>query len=119
MPKHTITHNGLTLSITEWAKRTNQSVPTLRYRLNAGWPTERALFEPIQLGRPRMGQRNSVRAIQFEREFSKLVLAVDNALRTFRDKLNSLLPDDDTPGVVENISIEPSDRCHPSTQDSV
>lgn len=118
MPARTITHNGLTMTIPEWAKHTNQQVGSLRYRLNSGWPIEAALFRRTQMGRPRASEENVFVAIKLEREFGRLVLTVDNALRTFRNKLHTLLPDADTPGVVENIVSEPNDRCHPSIQDS-
>jgi hypothetical protein len=47
MSARTVTHDGLTLTISEWAKRTNQTPFTLRYRLDAGWPIEQALHQPL------------------------------------------------------------------------
>lgn len=45
-PKRTIatlTHDGLTLSFTQWAERTGISMRTIRTRHVAGWPVERIL----------------------------------------------------------------------------
>lgn len=41
-----ITHDGLTLSLAEWARRTGLDMVTLRSRLARGWTTEQALTLP-------------------------------------------------------------------------
>ena len=38
-----ITFNGETMSVKEWAERIGISPVTLRYRLDAGWPLDKAL----------------------------------------------------------------------------
>jgi hypothetical protein len=38
-----ITHNGRTMTATDWAKETGIKYPNLISRLNAGWSAERAL----------------------------------------------------------------------------
>ena len=124
MAARTITHDGVTLTIGEWAKRTNQTAASLRYRLNAGWSINDALFQPpspYRTGRPSIaGERiEQVRKLQLEREFSKLLFAVDNALRTFRTKLDTLLPAGQTGGWVDLPEKSPSDRTIPAAQDSV
>ena len=128
MAARTITHNGVTLTITEWAKRTDQMPRTLRWRLNAGWPIEQALHLPLDpRGRERTDRQEQTmrldrelrtKAVQINREFGKLVFAVDSALRSFREKLNSLLPDEQTPGVVKQPAESPPNRTIPSAQDS-
>lgn len=41
-----ITHNGVTLSLKEWAARLKISVGSLHSRLSKGWPIDRALSAP-------------------------------------------------------------------------
>ena len=115
----TITHDGITLTISEWAERNNILAHTLRSRLDAGWPIERALFQPRQGGRPNFDQVSQIRHAKLKREFSKLVFAVDQALRTFKDKLDTLIPDEDTGGWVDQPQEMPDDRTYPATQDSL
>lgn len=43
----TITYNGETLSIGDWAQRTGVSYFTLNKRLGAGWPVERVLTKKL------------------------------------------------------------------------
>ena len=38
-----ITHEGVTLCMTDWARKCGISKSRLHFRLNAGWPLERAL----------------------------------------------------------------------------
>lgn len=45
-PVETVTHQGLTLSIPEWADRVGLSRQCLRHRIKNGWSSERALTEP-------------------------------------------------------------------------
>lgn len=125
MAARTITHDGVTLTIAQWAKRTSQPSSVLRYRIDAGWPIEDALFQPPRnSGRPsfaagRMEQAARIRAVKIRREFSKLVFSVDNALRTFREKMDELLPTEDTRGVVNQPKEIAPDRALPTAQDSV
>ena len=42
---HLVTYNGETCSITEWAEKTGIKMNTILWRLNHGWPVERALTE--------------------------------------------------------------------------
>jgi hypothetical protein len=47
----TITHNGETLSLADWARRTGMQLGTLWYRLSRGVPFEDAISRPLQPGR--------------------------------------------------------------------
>lgn len=44
---HMITFNGITLCMTEWAEAADMNYKTLRGRILAGWPIEKALTEPV------------------------------------------------------------------------
>ena len=47
MPRYQ--HDGLSLTLPEWAERTNIPLITLKYRLNLrGWPLARALTQPLR-----------------------------------------------------------------------
>lgn len=52
-PNHavTITHGGVTHSVTEWAREIGISANTLSMRLRLGWSVEKALTTPKQAGR--------------------------------------------------------------------
>jgi hypothetical protein len=126
MPVRTLTHNGITLTIAQWAKRNNLGAQTLRHRLDAGWPIEQALFRQPHNGgdiagfKPgRAEQSLQVRTVKLRREFTKLVFELDNALRTFRQKLDALLPDERTGGRSDLPEDSPSDRTIPTAQDSL
>lgn len=41
-----ITHGGKTMTIAQWARYLNVNPRTISTRLNRGWSTERALFQP-------------------------------------------------------------------------
>jgi hypothetical protein len=122
--KHrTITLNGETLTIPQWAKRLNMGAHAIRYRLNTGWSVEEALTTPhTGLGRPvyaeriRIHHRRKSTAELFACEFSRLVRDIDTSLRVFRNRLVAISGQD--PGVAENISEEPFDRATPSTQET-
>ena len=47
-----ITYNGETNTITEWARKLNLIPDTLYYRINKGWPIDRAFQPPMNTGRP-------------------------------------------------------------------
>ncbi len=46
-----ITHNGDTHTVAEWARKLNILPDTIYYRINKGWPVERALQAPMNTGR--------------------------------------------------------------------
>ena len=46
-----ITYNGETNTITEWANKLNILSDTIYYRINKGWPIEKALQPPMNTGR--------------------------------------------------------------------
>ena len=46
-----LTFCGETLSVTEWARRLGTSHKTITYRLNNGWPVDKALSVKPKLGR--------------------------------------------------------------------
>ena len=46
-----ITHNGETMTVTEWARRTGMSPVTLGSRLDHGWSPSDAITRPIQIHR--------------------------------------------------------------------
>jgi integrase len=49
IPPRSITHDGLTLTLAEWAKRTGIPAETIRSRLDKqGWPTRKALTTPTK-----------------------------------------------------------------------
>ena len=43
-----ITHNGESLTVAEWARRTGVLPATIEYRVRRGWPTEKALYAPAR-----------------------------------------------------------------------
>ncbi len=43
-----ITHDGLTLNVTQWAEKTGMNPSTLLHRLRAGWPHARVVTEPVR-----------------------------------------------------------------------
>jgi hypothetical protein len=120
----TLTLNGETLTIPQWAKRLNLTANTIRYRIRTGWPLEQALTIPHSgLGRPiyadrvKVHQRRKSAAELLARDFARMVEEIDHALRKFKGRLGTL--SGQTPGVVESIDEQPFDRATPSTQDSV
>jgi len=46
-----VTHDGLTLTVTQWANRCGLSPSTLHYRLSLGWPFPKAISEPVKTRR--------------------------------------------------------------------
>lgn len=124
----TITYDGITLTIKEWAKRTNLNEVTLRKRLAAGWTIEQCFTLPLDpRGREcavrkeitkRLDRKLRTKAVHIQREFGKLVSELDDALRTFSEKLDTLLSDEDTPGVVEQPANDRPDRTIPSAQET-
>jgi hypothetical protein len=47
-----LTHDGLSVSVTEWARALGMRAGTLVARLRSGWPTPRALTEPVGPRKP-------------------------------------------------------------------
>ena len=45
---HRLTWNGETKTVTEWAEIVGIKKTTIKERLNAGWPVEKALTEPVR-----------------------------------------------------------------------
>jgi hypothetical protein len=52
-----ITHNGETKCLVEWAEATGINADAIYGRLKLGWSIERALTEPVQLGRRKKQRR--------------------------------------------------------------
>ena len=46
---HRITHNGISLTLVEWADRISIRATTIRQRLKYGWSVERALSTPLYI----------------------------------------------------------------------
>lgn len=44
------THNGMTLTLADWAKRTGINKRSLRSRIKMGWPMERVISRRIHKG---------------------------------------------------------------------
>jgi hypothetical protein len=44
-----LTHDDVTMTLTEWAESTGVKASTIHMRLKAGWPVARALTEPLRL----------------------------------------------------------------------
>jgi hypothetical protein len=131
MRDRTVTHDGLTLTIREWAARSKQSAATLRYRLDAGWPVDLALNAPTHSsGRKPSGNTKLAiierrerefdkKAAHVQNEFAKLVRDIDRSLTAFRNKIDWLLNEDEYRGVDQNFSKTPNDRATRTAQDSV
>lgn len=113
MTTQTITHDGVTLTVREWAKRNSLSQRTIYYRLGAGWPIEEALTTPARK------RSKPTRGAILETEFYKLVCSIDGALRVFRKRIGSyVFAETDTPGVVEMFAESRRDRCPRVAQES-
>lgn len=118
-PLTTLTHNGVTLPLIEWAKRTGQSATCLRARIKLGWPIADALYRPrTGRGQPAFSDREKRQAEHMNAAFNKLVQEVDYALRTFQRHMKATLKEPLLDrGMVANFSENLPDRTHPSTQD--
>lgn len=130
MSARTVTHDGQTLTIRQWASRSNLSPFVLRYRLDAGWPVALALSTPLHsCGRkPVSNVRSAVqerearafnaKAGHVRSEFDKLVNNIDRALTAFNSKINWLLSEEADTGGYQPISEnEPFDRTTRTAQD--
>lgn len=47
-----ISHNGVKLTIAEWARQTGIKDSAIRYRLGSGWSVEQALTAPVRIHDP-------------------------------------------------------------------
>lgn len=112
MPTRTLTHNGLTLTIREWANHTGQSPQLLYWRLNRGWTVERTLTVPA-----RKHTRRPTHSAIFETEFHKLVCSIDGALRVYRKRVGSLVFEEVSRGAPRNSTKSLRDRCPRVAQD--
>jgi hypothetical protein len=117
-PAQTLTHDGVTLTLVEWAKRTDQSASCLRNRLRLGWSITEALCTPRRpianhMMRPQVTER-------LNDAFDKLVHDVDRALRAFQRRMNAVLnePVADPP-VFDNFDKHRPDQSSPSAPDSL
>ena len=43
-----VTHNGVTMCLTDWSKKTGITLGAIRYRYKAGWDVEKMLTQPIE-----------------------------------------------------------------------
>lgn len=114
MPARTLTHDGATLTIREWATVTGQSPQLLYWRLNRGWTVERTLTVPA-----RKHTRRPTHSAIFETEFHKLVCSIDGALRVYRKRVGSLVLEELDRGVGRNIAKSRRDRCPRVMQETV
>lgn len=72
-PLMMITHDGVTLPLVEWAKRTGQSDTCLRARIKLGWPIADALYRPrTRRGKPAFSDREKRQAEHLNIAFNKL-----------------------------------------------
>jgi hypothetical protein len=121
--QRTLSYNGETRTLREWAQRMGVSHQVLRYRLDAGWAVEEALSTPIQ---PRGLSESDFHARRTDDEarlrmslvrahFAQLVKDIDRALVAFERQLSTLSGDR---GVVANIEEKPKDRATSPMQDS-
>ena len=55
-----ITHDGITLNLSQWARRCGLSIATLRGRLMAGWSIATALTAPPTVGGDRRNHANTL-----------------------------------------------------------
>ncbi len=44
-----LTHNGVTMTLSQWARKLGIGYDTLRKRIKNGWPVKEILFAPIQI----------------------------------------------------------------------
>lgn len=56
-----LTHDGLSLTVREWAERTGIKEMTLGHRISAGWPVHKALTKPVSQGKS-LGGKNAQKA---------------------------------------------------------
>ncbi|MGY4332788.1 hypothetical protein ACVWWG_007205 [Bradyrhizobium sp. LB7.2] len=113
MPARTLTHDGLTLTIRQWANLTGQTTRIIYWRLSQGWTVEQTLTTPKwkRVAKP------VTRHAHIETEFHKLVCSIDGALRVYRKRVGSLVFGELDRGVAEKFARNARDRCSRVTQD--
>ena len=104
----TLTHDGLTLTINQWAEQTGLTPSAIYWRLSQGWTVEQTLT--IERWKHR-------RMPSLETEFFKLVCSIDGALQVFRKRIGSYEFEEADRGVVEAFSKSRRDRCPRVAQD--
>ncbi|UVO33793.1 hypothetical protein KUL72_19930 [Bradyrhizobium arachidis] len=113
MTARTLTHAGLTLTISDWAKRIGQTPQFINSRLRKGWTVEEALTVS-----KRTYTTKAMRKKYLETEFFKMVATIDGALQVFHKRAGSYAFEEiDTPGVPKPPQIDRRDRCPRVTQD--
>lgn len=142
-----VSHDGETMTLVEWSKRTGLSYLTIHMRLKAGWPVERALNPKLDArGRRRKqpftptlathlpalldyhrdmqaAHRQMTRSIRafvrgMEAQMAELRYQLEKNLAAQTEQAcREALNGFTTPGVVENISNHPCDRGTSRAQD--
>jgi len=79
----TLTYNGETLTLRQWAHRLGCSHQVLRERLRLGWSVKRTLTTPAPC----------IRSIAADEAFDTLVLSIDHALRVYQTASGSVKHD--------------------------
>ena len=46
-----LTHNGITMNLSQWARKMGMSKGMLKHRVDSGWPLGKALNEPFMRGK--------------------------------------------------------------------
>lgn len=117
MAVRTLTFNGQTLTISQWAARIGLSAQVIRYRLNASWPLADVLNPAKQSPgcKPHIGFE--AKAARVQRDFNELVHEMNRALSTFQHRIRWLTEVNDTPGVVGKFAEGSPDRLSPIAQD--
>lgn len=110
MPARKLTHDGLTLTVREWASLTSQTPRIIYWRLSRGWTIEQALTT----ARWQRVARPIAHQAKLETEFHKLVCSIDGALRVYRKHVGSLVFEELAPGVGRNIAKSRRDRSIPA-----
>jgi hypothetical protein len=117
MPIRTLTFNGETLTIRQWAARIGLSAQVVRYRLDAGWPMAEVLSPMKQSPGSKSHVTFEDKAARVQRDFNELVHEMNCALRTFQRRIQWLTEASITPGVGGNFAENANDRLIPTAQD--
>jgi hypothetical protein len=110
MPARKLTHDGLTLTVRQWANLTGLTTRIIDYRLSRGWTTEQALTTPRW---KRLAVPVPHRA-HLETEFHKLICSIDGALRVYRKRVGSLVFEELDRGVGQTFAKSRRDRSIPA-----
>jgi hypothetical protein len=117
MAIRTLTFNGQTLTIRQWATRIGLSSQVLRYRLDAGWPIAEVLNPAKQSPGSKTHSSFEDKAARVQRDFNELVHEMNRSLNTFQRRIQWLIEASNTPGVVGNFAESANDRSSPTAQD--